>query len=207
MFGAKPDCLIWGGGLNAYGYSQFRSDWAKSDGGSVFGHLYAWVNVGNRERVPGCETDHKCRFRPCVNYRHLEQVPQRVNTLRGIGFAAKNARKTHCDKGHPFTPENTRTGANGWRGCMECNRESNREYTSRPEVKAARREAYEPKTGVRGKGQYQAQRDRCGQGHKLEGDNLILEKRTRNGKVTHVRRCRTCVNAKARSNHAKRTGK
>jgi hypothetical protein len=206
IFGAKPDCIIWGGGLNAYGYSQFRSDWAKTESGSVFGHLYAWVEVGGKMRIPECETDHRCRFRPCVNHEHLEQVPQRVSTLRGVSPVAENARKTHCDYGHEFTPENTFIDENGWRGCRECNRERNREYTSRPEVKAARLDAYVPKTGVRGKGQYQTQKDACKEEHKLEGDNLIQEKRTRNGVVSYVRRCRTCVNAKARGNHAKRSG-
>lgn len=207
IFGAKPDCLIWGGGLNPYGYGQFRSDWSKVEGGSVFTHLYAWVVVGENTRNPDCETDHLCRFRPCANHEHLEQVPQKVNTLRGEGPTAKNARKEFCDRDHEFTPENTWVDENGWRRCRECSREDNRKYTSRPEVKEARRDSYEPKTGVRGKGQYQAERDRCDDGHKLEGDNLLQEKRTRNGVVTHIRRCRTCRNAKAALNYAKRNGR
>jgi predicted DNA-binding transcriptional regulator AlpA len=210
IFGAKPDCVIWGGGLNPWGYSQFRSDWSKTEGGSAFGHLYAWVIVGGRDRDPERETDHLCRFRPCVNHEHLEQVSQKVNTLRGVSPTAQNARKTHCDRGHAFAPENTRIGESGWRTCLTCERAYsqtyNREYHARPEVKAARREAYKPKTGVRGRGQYQAERDGCDDGHKLEGDNLILEKRTRNGKVSYVRRCRICVNAKSARNYARRAG-
>lgn len=207
IFGAKPDCLIWGGGLNAYGYGQFRSGWAKTDTGSVFAHLYAWVVVGGNVREDGLETDHLCRFRPCVNQHHLERVTQKVNTLRGTSPMAQNARKTHCKEGHEFTPENTFVNDEGWRDCRECNRIRNREYTSRPEVKAARLEAYVPSTGVRGKGQYQLARDTCNDGHKFEGDNLVLEKRTRNGKVSHVRRCRTCLNRKAANRYAERTGK
>lgn len=46
-----------------------------------------------------------------------------------------------------------------------------------------------------------AQRDVCAKGHELAGENLIEEKRG-GGKV--VRRCRTCVNAKARDNYARR---
>jgi hypothetical protein len=30
-----------------------------------------------------------------------------VNVLRGVGAAAKNARKTHCKRGHPFDEANT----------------------------------------------------------------------------------------------------
>lgn len=206
-FGAKPDCWIWGGGLNAYGYGQFRSDWSKHEGGSVFAHLYSWVKVAGQVRRLDLETDHLCRFRPCANPDHLEQVLQIVNNLRGESDPAKNARKTHCNNNHEFTPENTWTDENGWRRCRECAREANREYTSRPEVKAARVENYVPSTGIRGKGQYQSARDTCTNNHKLEGDNLVQEKRTRNGKVSYIRRCRTCLRAKGANRYAERTGR
>ncbi len=37
------------------------------------------------------------------------------------------AGKTHCQRGHAFSPENTRLLANGWRGCRTCARASRRE--------------------------------------------------------------------------------
>lgn len=205
-FGARSDCWVWRGGLTSYGYGSFTSSWCRHQGGSNRVHLFVLSQMVGIEINPHQETDHRCRFRPCSNPDHLERVDQRTNTLRGVSPVAKNARKTHCDNGHEFTPENTFVTDEGWRECRECNRMRNREYTSRPEVRKARRESYEPKTGVRGKGQYQAQRDTCRKGHELEGDNLIQEKRNRNGVVSYVRRCRTCVNEKARANHAKRTG-
>lgn len=204
-FGVKPDCWLWGGGLNPYGYGIFNSYWSdEQTDGSRYAHLFSYVNVGGNVRNVDLESDHTCRVRPCVNPSHVEQITQRENTLRGIGFSARNARKKRCDRGHAFTSENTWTDENGWRRCRECNRQDNKEYQSRPEVKAANRERRKPSTGVRGKGQYQAERDTCGEGHKLEGDNLIQEKRTRNGKVSYARRCRICVAAKARDNYAKR---
>ena len=48
------------------------------------------------------ELDHLCRNRACVNLDHLEVVTSRENVLRGEGFAAQNARKTHCKHGHAF---------------------------------------------------------------------------------------------------------
>ena len=55
----------------------------------------------------GLFIDHKCRVRCCVNVAHLEPVSVRENNLRGIGFAATNANKTHCLHGHEFTAGNT----------------------------------------------------------------------------------------------------
>lgn len=46
-----------------------------------------------------------------------------------------HARKTHCAKGHPFTPENTYQVTKG-RACKTCINENNRRYRSTPEGKA-----------------------------------------------------------------------
>lgn len=205
-FGVRSDCWIWTGGLHTGGYGSFHSDWYRRERGSARAHIFQIVRILGQEIDPTEETDHLCRVRPCSNPDHLERISQRENTLRGIGFSAVNAAKTRCDNGHEFTPENVLVTVLGHRKCAECNRIKNREYTSRPEVKAARVEASVPITGVRGKGQYQV-KDVCKKNHKLEGENLVEEKRTRNGVVSYVRRCRICVNEKARDNHSKRKAK
>lgn len=64
--------------------------------------------------------DHLCRNRACCNPAHLEDVALRVNNLRGEGFAGQNARKTHCNRGHEFTPDNTRITPRGTRDCLAC---------------------------------------------------------------------------------------
>ncbi len=63
----------------------------------------------------------------------------RVNVLRGRGPTALNAAKTHCKRGHEFTPENTyyrRDSANGLRQCRTCIRARNKQQWQRH--KAAR---------------------------------------------------------------------
>lgn len=205
-FGARPDCWVWMGSLNHHGYGLFNSDLSKSLGIGQQVHLFVLNEYAGVDTRNDLHTDHKCRFRPCSNPDHLVRVTRRENILLGVGAPARNARKEYCGKGHEFTPKNTTVNSKGWRTCKECNRQANREYTSRPEVKEARREKYAPSSGVHGKGQYQTERDTCAEGHKLEGDNLVLEKRTRNGKVTYVRRCRACVNARSKRAHAARKG-
>ena len=68
----------------------------------------------------GLVLDHLCRNTSCVNPDHLEAVTQRENVLRGNAPTAANARKTHCIRGHEFTPENTYAKKGGGRACRRC---------------------------------------------------------------------------------------
>ena len=42
--------------------------------------------------------------------------------MRGNNFAAIHARKTHCPRGHEYTPENTRISKRNERTCRACMR-------------------------------------------------------------------------------------
>jgi len=123
-FWAKVDktdtCWNWTGSLTPGGYSQFSLQ-----GGRVNarGHRVSYeIHCG---KVPlGLQLDHLCRNRRCVNPAHLEAVTQRVNTLRGTGPTAVNARATHCKQGHGFTAQNTVVNPRFPRSrtCRECAR-------------------------------------------------------------------------------------
>ncbi len=48
-------------------------------------------------------------------------MTRKDNLLKSNNTAAHNARKTHCKRGHEFTPENTGKQKNG-RYCVTCRR-------------------------------------------------------------------------------------
>lgn len=112
-----PSCWLWTGSTNGQGYGLVRvgSRWNMA-------HRVAYeMLVGP---IPATLTlDHLCRTRPCVYPEHLEPVTNTINLLRGKGFAAINARKTQCKKGHPFDMFNTYTAPDGSRECRICRSE------------------------------------------------------------------------------------
>jgi len=63
--------------------------------------------------------DHICRKRSCVNPDHLRPVTLVENVMLGNSFAAVNARKKQCPKGHPYK---NRGGMRTGRYCPICNK-------------------------------------------------------------------------------------
>lgn len=110
-----PDqCWLWVGARSGRGYGNLNV------GGRTCGaHRVAYeLFIGS---IPeGLDLDHLCRVPLCVNPKHLEPVPRRINLLRGQGFAPRNAQVTHCPRGHKYTPENTYVSKRGQRTCREC---------------------------------------------------------------------------------------
>lgn len=124
---ATGECWLWTGATQSRGYGSFGID-----GKTHLAHRLAYrLFVGPID--DGLTVNHICGVKRCVNPAHLEAVTVAENNAhaRATGLApyptqaARNAAKTACVHGHPFTPENTYHGPSG-RRCRTCKRASDR---------------------------------------------------------------------------------
>lgn len=119
------DCWEWQGRVNSWGYGSFSFK-----GRMMLAHRFSYEHF--KEEIPTkMVVDHICRNTICVNPEHLRVLSPKENTLIGQGAPAQNARKTHCDNGHEFSPENTYIRPDGYRTCKICHRDALRRARQR----------------------------------------------------------------------------
>lgn len=108
-------CWNWTGPLNK-GYGKFTVRRA-----TISAHRFLYKKM--KGEIPaGLVLDHTCFNPKCVNPDHLEPVTQKVNLHRSDTFQARNAKKTHCPQGHPYSETNLFIRSDGSRSCRECAR-------------------------------------------------------------------------------------
>lgn len=122
------ECMLWSGANSGNGYGRIYVD-----GKTRATHILSYeLFVGP---VPkGKVLDHTCRNRACFNPGHLDPKTSRENTLIGEGPTAKNARKTHCLRGHELLGSNLITRVrNGYtsRECRQCKKDRRRRCIAR----------------------------------------------------------------------------
>ncbi len=125
--GFDSPCFVWVGTYGRYGYKPTASYGHFWDGeGHPSVHRYAYKTfVGP---IPdNLDLDHLCRNRRCCNPDHLEPVSRSENLKRGNNpiilkkLAKERAERTHCRKGHRWTPENIYIDKkNNSRRCKTC---------------------------------------------------------------------------------------
>jgi hypothetical protein len=115
----ETGCWDWKGGCVRSNGGLYGHFWLGQT--HVRAHRFAFERfVGPIPR--GLVMDHLCNNGICVNPAHLRATTHRVNILRGKSPAARNARKTRCARGHPFSEENTYRYGENHRGCRLCRR-------------------------------------------------------------------------------------
>lgn len=125
-------CWNWTGALTTAGYGTYKWNGKQTSAHRI---IYKLIHKNVPYDFP---LDHLCRNRACSNPKHLEPVSIRTNILRGVGVAAKNARKTHCKNGHEFTSDNTyhrkRIDRPPERDCKTCRSAANKRFNEKERV-------------------------------------------------------------------------
>lgn len=113
----ESGCWIWTGYTHSSGYGRMPWNGRQQNAHRAIYEMFHGPVDKDKE------VDHLCRVRCCVNPNHMEPVPHRINSLRGMGVAAFNAVKTSCVNGHPFSDENTYVSKYKYRrNCKECHK-------------------------------------------------------------------------------------
>jgi hypothetical protein len=113
-------CWHWGGYVSSDGYGYILRRGA---------HRVAYEHfVGP---IPdGLQLDHLCRVKHCVNPSHLEAVTRQENMRRAVPFRKPHhsKRRTHCKKGHLYSPDNLYHSRHGYQICRTCTRAYQKEW-------------------------------------------------------------------------------
>lgn len=125
-----PDeCWPWLGATDGNGYGRIYSK-----GGNATASRASW-ELAHGEAPQGYHVCHSCDNPPCVNPSHLWLGTPQDNAIdRSAKGRDAQSRRTHCPKGHEYTPENTiiHTSRGGpERSCRECQRICGRERMRR----------------------------------------------------------------------------
>ena len=112
--GHPEECWLWKGGLTRGGYGAF-----KVNGRQGRAHRYSFF-LANGFYPP--VVMHNCDNPPCVNPCHLTAGTQALNMADCVAkgrYVKAQTLKTHCPKGHEYSPENTYIHNNN-RQCRVC---------------------------------------------------------------------------------------
>ena len=187
LFTPEPDQ---GESIDSYGYARwYESDrYQRGEQPLVYAHRWAY-EYWKKEEIPAdkvpdhichdpgvCNLSTECPHRRCFNPDHLQVISPGENIRLGAGPAARNARRTGCDKGHPYVnPDGSKNfwrSKSGKRMCKDC---------------------YGPGLG---RGSHNRLKQTCAAGHEYTKDNTYVDPQGN-------RHCRKCRNKAVSDNYWK----
>lgn len=131
-FGPNKDCWKWTGSLFIGGHGRFWNG-KKTVPAGRYAH-----DLINPPMAPGLLACHTCDNPACVRPTHIFAGTNKDNTADMIAKGRQhNQKKTHCNRGHEYTVENTRITIHGGRMCRTCDRlhARNRFRAANPDAK------------------------------------------------------------------------
>jgi hypothetical protein len=99
----ETDCILWTTGLDPLGYGHV---------GGTLAHRLAY-EMACGPIPPKYDIHHRCENPSCINPNHLQALTRREHKRLHM-------RKSHCRRGHEFTPENTYVRPSGQLTCRAC---------------------------------------------------------------------------------------
>jgi hypothetical protein len=127
-------CWEWTGATAGKGYPVLLLRKVNRRTVLTYGHRFSYELYNHVEIPEDREIDHTCRNQRCVNPKHLQLVTHRENMLLGDTIASRNASRTHCVRGHPYSKENTWINKRGDRCCKRCWKIYRRRYKRRHHI-------------------------------------------------------------------------
>lgn len=113
-------CIFWTGAKTSDGYGSIKINGKSVGVHRLIGKIYLGLQDGSYLMVL-----HKCDNPSCINSEHLYLGTQKENQKDCVERNRNpNSLKTHCLRGHEFTPGNTRLRGTR-RICVACTRMHN----------------------------------------------------------------------------------